>query len=105
MLELQKRPGRDKYYIMGTEFGENVRESTGTADLAKAKVILAKKRAEIFKRHAYGAQATCKFIDAATSYLEAGKGGKNKRHLHNLLYKDKDATELTDFAQKPLSEI
>src|SRR5215471_5302138 len=100
-IELQKRPGRDKWYIMGTEFGENVRQSTGTADRKQAEAILAKVRAEIFQRHAFGAQATCTFLAASISYMEAGKGGRDGRHLTRLLYKDYNAEkpqELTELA-------
>src|SRR5262245_30568301 len=107
-IELEKRPGRKNYYLMGTEFGENVRESTGTADLSQAKVKLALKRKEIFDRHAFGAQATCTFLSAAQSYLEAGKGGREKRFLLQLLYKDYKAEqpqELTGLAGKVLRTI
>src|SRR5262245_47919889 len=107
-IELQKRPGRDAWYLMGTEFGENIRESTGTADRKQAEVILARKRKEIFERHAYGAQATCTFLAAAQSYLEAGKGGREKRFLLQLLYNDYKAEqpqELTELAGKVLRAI
>jgi hypothetical protein len=56
-LELQKRPKRDMWYIMGTEFGECVRRSTGTADRKQAEAILAKVLAEILQRHPVEAQA------------------------------------------------
>jgi len=95
----------DTWHITGTEFGETVRRSTGTADRKKAQAILAKVRAEIFKRHTYGAQATCTFLNAAKSYLAAGKGGKDPRFLNRLLYKDRALTELTALAQTVLRDI
>lgn len=98
-LKLHQRYG-EEWYVTGTQFGQRIRRSTGTADRAQAEVFLAKLQKDAFEHRAFGPQATVTFLEAARSYLKAGKGGKNPTFLARLLYKDfrqevpKDHTEL-----------
>lgn len=102
-IKLKKRPGRDDWYMLGTHLGVLVRESTKTADLDEAKIILAKKLKEIFDRHTLGPQATVTFGVAATGYLEAGKGGQDKRYIDKLLFDA--ARQPTEFSGMVLRDI
>jgi integrase len=106
-LKLQIRSDRQNNYwqIVGSQFGKRVRRCTGTSDRAQAEIILAKLQGQAFEHHAFGPQATVTFIEAARSYLGAGKGGKNPRFLQRLLYKDKAKTILTNLATTPLRDI
>src|SRR5262245_26436656 len=104
-LKLIKRPGRNDWYVFGTHLGQFFRRSTKTADRAEAEIILAKYQAENFNRRILGPQTVTTFLEAAISFLRAGKGGKNPRFLNRLLYKDAELTVLTELASMVLSDI
>lgn len=102
-IELHRRRGGKIWQMEGTELGILVRRSTKTTDYEQAKIILQKTRAELFDNHTYGAQATTTFGVAATGYMKAGFGGRDKRFLDRLLFDDKRAP--TAFSETKLREI
>lgn len=71
-LKLIKRHGGSNWYIVGTERGLFVDESTKTGDKGTAEALLIKKRNEVLERSVFGARATVTFVQAAVSYMENG---------------------------------
>jgi integrase len=71
-LKLVTRHGSRNWYIVGTERGCFVDQSTKTDSRDAAEKILIKTRAEILDRSIFGAKATVTFMQAAITYMENG---------------------------------
>lgn len=72
-LRIVRRHGSPFWYIRGTVRGIAVDESTGVADRKAAEYLRTKREWEITQGSVYGRRATATFLEAAVSYMEAGR--------------------------------
>lgn len=94
MLKLKRYPKLSPYwYIRGTLKGVYVRESTGTADRAKAEELRLKREREVFDQAALGKERPATFAEAVAGYV--GAGGE-ARFLMPILdnFKDKPVQDI-----------
>lgn len=81
-LRLVTRHGSPFWYIRGTIRGIAVDESTGLVDREAAEALRARREWEITQGSIFGRRATATFLEAAVSYMEAGK---DRRFLKRIL--------------------
>lgn len=83
-LTLYKRG--NVWHVRGSVAGETVRESTGTADRAKAEAWKARRENAIWDRRIHGERATVSLLEAAVSYAQhRGPSAGDRAYINRLL--------------------
>lgn len=78
--------GRPNLYLRGTVLGQEVYESTGTADPEIAEAIRIRREAGILKGRVFGQQAVVTFDEAVQSYLKKEpRGAKEREYIDRLM--------------------
>ncbi|MDO9713179.1 tyrosine-type recombinase/integrase [Paracraurococcus lichenis] len=103
-LRVVTRSGTDKWYLRGNVAGQNVYESTGTADRAAAEAIRIHREKQILDASIFGEKAVVTFAHALDSYLEVKERSAHTKALLKPLLEHFGTTKLARIDQVAVDE-